>query len=308
SSNNRPVWKSHSTRLEQRFEENKQIADSDESTDPNTLSIPVLIPINMTRQDYRQNMATSLLRPIVIPLKDHGKLVPAYVLQFNQHRLKKRSSPFHLVTSKSSGHNKDEDDGNNKVRGKNKLLPKLAWRSSLLTSLIPSVLRNKLAKSMAKQKSESKDEKLIQDSLRMASSAVFPVSVYGPWWTPESYAFLQQQLLKASESSAYDDMNNNGITSSFLPSSYYMKAEESSNEQSRHHPSHQSKHVMKLHKTIKSMKSDENRTSVRKPKSHVKSPATIATNANIRMNLSPDTEATDSMVSIVLAAAVVIVW
>ncbi|KAH9412736.1 hypothetical protein DERP_006703 [Dermatophagoides pteronyssinus] len=319
SSNLAPVvWKSphsSSTRLQQRFEEYKPSATvvASDNKPLSTLSIPVLIPINLTRDDYRQNMATSLLRPIVIPLKDHGKLVPAYVLQFNQHRLKKRSSLQSALAANKSGNNKD-DDNNKANNGKNnskKLLPKLAWRSgSLLTNLIPSILRNKLAKSLATNKqpkpSESSEDKIAMDSsLRMAAAlannaAWSPISIYGPWWTPESYAYLQQQLIKASESSGYDQINNNNdggpmsaSTSFNIPSSYHMKTESSEqiNHQT-HRPSssHQSssasataKAKQLLKQSIKSIKST-NATSVnRRPKTssgHQKQ-ATIATNANV---------------------------
>ena len=283
-----PVWNKPSTRLQQRFEEQKSMAteNDNDNDDENklaglsTLSIPVLIPINLTREDYRQNMATSLLKPIVIPLKDRGKLVPAYVLRFNQHRLKKRSS-----VPGASG----KDENNNKAAGSGhkKLLPKLTLRSSLLTSLIPPLLRNKLTKSMmAKQKPESTDKtpasKSNDASLMMMAAALannnafLPLSVYGPWWTPESYTFIQQQLLKAAESSNHPVFENGNAA--YLPSSYYTKVTGKEQAHPTTYPT-----TKQLFKTGKSLRSANITTSsLSRPKTiNRKNHATISTNANV---------------------------
>lgn len=97
------------------------------------LSIPVLVPISLSPNDYRHQLSNSVLKPIVIPLREKGKLIPAYVLHFTKprHRIFKRN-----------------------VLKEKKLLPLPPIKSNLLASFIPTLIKS--IKSKSTKSSQSK--------------------------------------------------------------------------------------------------------------------------------------------------------
>jgi hypothetical protein len=50
------------------------------------LSIPLLVPMGLSKNHLEQSISSSLLKPTVIPLDKNGEKIPAYVLHFNHNK------------------------------------------------------------------------------------------------------------------------------------------------------------------------------------------------------------------------------
>ena len=124
-------------------------------------SIPVLVPLNLSRDDYRRRMSSSILKPIIIPLKEKGKLIPAYVLQF--------PSKWNKSRRKRSALN-------------GKRLLSLSIKPNLLYHVIPSLLKSVYIKPVyGKSKIAMARPKIPKHlGLLMASQNVLPMYLPNP--------------------------------------------------------------------------------------------------------------------------------
>ena len=129
------------------------------------LSIPVLVPVNLSQDDYRRRMSASVLKPTVIPLKEKGKLIPAYVLQFPS-KLRSRRSKRSALNAK-------------------RLLSLSIKSPNLLYQVIPSLLKIKLIKPTAKN---TKKATPTLDQLLMSTQNMMPI-----------YAMPNGEMMPASQ-------------------------------------------------------------------------------------------------------------
>ena len=124
-----PPIKSNPTMPRSAGSANLATSDDDSSSSSaagvSMLSIPVLVPVNLSPEDYRRRISASVLKPIVIPLKEKGKLIPAYVLHFGSRRTRR--------------HKRSALNG--------KRLLSLSIKPNLLYQVIPSLLKNVYTKS-----------------------------------------------------------------------------------------------------------------------------------------------------------------
>lgn len=204
------------------------------------LSIPVLVPSNLTQQDYRARMSASLLRPVVIPLKEKDRLVPVYLLQFSDHqpfkknRQQKRYNHYRFkrsaneIINEAIFLNKDDRlenlqhdhhpagvimDGNPEIHVKSggasktignngKKLLQFPIKSKLFSSILPSILKNKLIKS-TKWKSHDHPTKKSK-----GSSSMMTIPLY---LSHDAYLAYLQSLFKEDPSNPLNQFNPHSI-------------------------------------------------------------------------------------------------
>lgn len=152
------------------------------------LSIPVLVPVDLSQDDYRKSISSSVLKPIVIPLKEKGKLIPAYVLHVGKHshRIHKRN-----------------------VLKEKKLL-NFPIKTSLLSHLIPTLIKNIQIKAIIKSKSN------LKNNLAASAQSLIPF-----------YALPPETILKQLANTLKLDINSKDLNklmpAYYFPAHYYFQ-------------------------------------------------------------------------------------
>lgn len=172
----------------------------DEPKGISMLSIPVLVPVNLSQEDYRRRMSASVLKPIVIPLKEKGKMIPAYVLQFASSR---------RTRSKRSALN-------------GKRLLSLPLKPTLLYQVLPSILKNVYGKptaSSAKQATQSNSNARIKANfdLLMAAQSMLP----SPFPLPPGQTLSPAQMASFLKLANTYDLSE--FQNQFIPPYYFLE-------------------------------------------------------------------------------------